>query len=661
MSPPTHFPLRWESTGDQWWYASPIDWAAANGHYDLVRELLNIDPNHLIKLTSLRRIRRLESVWDDDSAFHHVARSRSLVARRLLADCESKKGRNSLMKAGYGGWLLYTAASAGDLGFVRDLLERDPLLVFGEGEYGVTDVLYAAARSKDRGVFRLVLDFASSPRLSTGKGGELEEHVGEIPAAYRWEVRNRAAHAAARGGNLEVLREILGDCCSTDDVLSYRDVSGSSILHAAASKGQVEVVKYLMESFDMIDCTDNRGNTALHIAAYKGQLAAVQAMVTASPRSIFRKNCAGETFLHKAVAGFEAPAFKRLDRQMELMRQLIRGSVVDMEDIVNEKNDLGRTALHAAIHGNVHLELVQLLMTVRGINVNIRDKDGMTPLDLIKQRPPSASSDILIRRLISAGAMFGTQDFSARKAIASQLKMQGSSSSPGTSFKVADSEILLHTGIENAIDPHLLTNAGTLSSSFDSTAENEPPIITRKPGTSATGAALHLRKVLLWPHKRKKSAEDMPMPVPLRQRFSNNPSTARSIKRTLSVRSNVSSPSNRKKLASGVRRGLLQAMPQLNTTHHTPSGSFSMSSVSSLHSVKKPKESSTSHESIASAAPSCSNKAAIDDDTPSLRTRRGLLRRKYFCFGGSSIRARKPVSRKNPDHNYIPAAVPSVA
>lgn len=65
--PDSYFPLRWESTGDQWWYASPIDWAAANGHYDLVRQLLHLDANLLIKLTSLRRIRRLEAVWDDDA------------------------------------------------------------------------------------------------------------------------------------------------------------------------------------------------------------------------------------------------------------------------------------------------------------------------------------------------------------------------------------------------------------------------------------------------------------------------------------------------------------------------------------------------------------------------------------------------------------------
>lgn len=238
--PPTYFPLRWESTGDQWWYASPIDWAAANGHYDLVRELLKIDGNHLIKLTSLRRIRRLETVWDDEAQFDDVAKCRSQVARKLLFHCESKtkRGKNSLIRAGYGGWLMYTAASAGDLGFVQELLERNPLLVFGEGEYGVTDILYAAARSKNCEVFRLLFDFAASPRFMTGKGGELEERIGEIPSVYKWEMINRAVHAAARGGNLKILEEHLANC---SDVLAYRDVQDSTILHAAAGRGQVEV------------------------------------------------------------------------------------------------------------------------------------------------------------------------------------------------------------------------------------------------------------------------------------------------------------------------------------------------------------------------------------------------------------------------------------
>jgi hypothetical protein len=85
-----YFPLRWESSGDQWWYSSPIDWAAADGHYDIVRRLLHLDPNLLIKLTSLRRIRRLEALWNDDARFAEAARHRASIARNLLTECECR-------------------------------------------------------------------------------------------------------------------------------------------------------------------------------------------------------------------------------------------------------------------------------------------------------------------------------------------------------------------------------------------------------------------------------------------------------------------------------------------------------------------------------------------------------------------------------------------
>lgn len=179
-------------------------------------------------------------MWDDQAQFDDVPKCRSRVARKLLLDCETKTGNNSLIRAGYGGWLLYTAASAGDVDFVKELLERDPLLVFGEGEYGVTDVLYAASRSKNSDVFRLLFDFALSP----GSAGRGETDKGESDgggggdSGFKSEMMNRAVHAAARGGNVEILRELLGEC---SDVLMYRDLQGSTLLHSASGRGQVEV------------------------------------------------------------------------------------------------------------------------------------------------------------------------------------------------------------------------------------------------------------------------------------------------------------------------------------------------------------------------------------------------------------------------------------
>ncbi|KAK4340686.1 hypothetical protein RND71_039187 [Anisodus tanguticus] len=656
--PPNYLPLRWESTGDQWWYASPIDWAAANGHYDLVRELLRLDGNHLIKLTSLRRIRRLESVWDDDEHFDDVARCRSQVAKKLLLECETKKGKNnSLLKSGYGGWLLYTAASAGDMDFVRELLEKDPLLVFGEGEYGVTDILYAASRSKSRDVFKVFYDFAISPRFTARGGKGLEEQIGEIPSAYKWEMMNRSIHAAARGGNLEILKELLVEC--SDDLLAYRDIQGATLLHTAAGKGQVEVVKYLLKSFDNINSIDNQGKTALHVAASRGQLAVIEALIVASPSLVYSKNNAGETFLHVAISGFQTPYFRRLDHQIGLMKQLMCGKIFDVEEIVNAENNVGRTALHLAVIGNIQSELVELLMTVRCINVNTRDKDGMTPLDILKQRPRSASSELLAKHLISAGGIFSHHDYSARRVVASHLKMQNISSSPGTSFRVSDIEIFLYTGIEHSSDGNRNTELSHRYTSPDSYSSRN-----NKKSGSAHHAAEKLKRFFHWPKIKKRDSKRLEIlvdqssasnsdvaPVPLRERYS-KPSSFPRHKRALSVSSNLPSPTAKKKFASGLVNGVMRAIPHLSLPHRSSrASSFSLSSLSSRSSLDKQKAIVIDTEL---AGPSCSyqSEGAPSDSIHKQSAGHNKLVNQYLCFGASGKPVKGPSSGMQPYEIY---------
>ncbi|KAG8384952.1 hypothetical protein BUALT_Bualt04G0171600 [Buddleja alternifolia] len=651
MSPPTYFPLRWESTGDQWWYASPIDYAAANGHYDLVRELLRLDGNHLIQLTSLRRIRRLETVWDDEAQFHDVATCRSEVARALLSECEIKKGKNSLIGAGYGGWLLYTAASAGDLNFVKELLERDPLLVFGEGEYGVTDILYAAARSKNCEVFKVVFDHSATPRFSA-----MEDQIGEIPCAYKFEIMNRALHAAARGGNLKLLKELLSDC--SDDVFAYRDIQGATVLHAAAGRGQVEVVKDLILSSEIINSTDNHGNTALHVAAHRGHLSVVEALVLASPSLINVTNNAGETFLHAVVTGFQNPGFRRIDRQIELLKHLLSGKLFKIEEIINAKNSYGRTPLHLAIIGNIHSDLVELLMTVRCIDVNIRDTDGMTPLDILKKQPHSASSELLTRQLVSAGGIFSSQDYSARRIIASHIKRQSMGSSPGTSFRISDIEIFLYTGIENASDGTRSASLSTYSPERNQQDSNLPGPSPRKSHRlSSVNDAL--KRLLHWSKMKKNTPSEKTkdfvdgkcgtpsegVPVPLRQRFS-KPSSLPNNKRALAVRSNLPSPTAKKKLASGVRHGVMQAVPSYMGRHRSRSSSFSKLSVSSQSSLDVQKGSAIENE-IAKA--SCSSNIN-DDGVKNSFSRHGLVNK--LCFGNPGQHMEAPTSDLQPYDLY---------
>ena len=69
--------------------------------------------------------------------------------------------------------------------------------------------------------------------------------------------------------------------------------------------------------------------------------------------------------------------FRRIDWQIELMKQLVCGEVVDIQDIINVRNLDGRTALHMALTENVQSNLVELLMIVPSIDLNVRDADGM--------------------------------------------------------------------------------------------------------------------------------------------------------------------------------------------------------------------------------------------------------------------------------------------
>ncbi|CAK8578376.1 unnamed protein product [Lathyrus sativus] len=594
------FPLRWESTGDQWWYATPIDLAAANGLYDLVLELLHLDTNLLIKLTSLRRIRRLETVWDDESQFEDVAKCRSYVARKLMVECEKTgRGENSLVGSGYGGWLLYTAASAGDLEFVHELLRRDCLLVFGEGEYGVTDMFYAAARSKNSEVFNMILDFAL---LGKDCGGVELDEGGGGGGVFKKEIVNRAIHAAARGGNWEILKKelILGNAFQ---ILAYRDAQGCTVLHSAAGRGQVEVVRNLTAlSPDIINSTDSQGNTALHVASYRGYLPVVEILIQASPSLTKLTNQNGDTFLHMAVYGFTSTDFCRLDKHAELMNRLLSTEkIANLKDIINVKNNVGRTAIHVAVIHDVQCDVVESMMSVASINLNIRDANGMTPLDYLKQRPRSKSSEALIKQLISAGGISNCKDYITRNAIATHLKTRhGIQGSPGTSFRISDSKIFLYTCIENENSSDI---ANTDQASVESNAysieiedyyESAAGSSCNSKTSSADSVAKRLKNLLKFkefkdddsvnnsPSSRENNLKEFP--ISLRQRYSKQCSLPNN-KRTLSIRTLFPSPSAKKYFTAGLTQGVIRVKPQKEGSNLSHSSSNKQEHVDTMGQI----------------------------------------------------------------------------
>ncbi|XP_010463888.1 PREDICTED: serine/threonine-protein phosphatase 6 regulatory ankyrin repeat subunit A-like [Camelina sativa] len=628
--PPPIFPLRWESTGDQWWYASPIDCAAANGLYDVVIELLHQDTNLLVKLTSLRRIRRLETVWDDGDGNNyggnnncHVALNRARVARRLLEECEIGNGDNSLIRAGYGGWLLYTAASAGDLEFVKKLLERDPLLVFGEGEYGVTDILYAAARGRNDDVFRLVLDFALLPADIAGVEEINGKKLTERQLIVKEEMVKRGVHSAARGGHVTILDELLPSG-RYDDVSKLRDAFGSTLLHSASSRAQIEVVKYLVSKYDSImEVQDSHGNTALHIAAYKGHLDVVEVLINESPPLISVVNGDGDTFLHTVVSGFAASGFKRLDRQMELLKKLVVSEEVDFSEIVNVRNCNGRTVIHLAVMDNLNAvrpDVVESLLRIPSVDLNVVDSYGMTAVDLLKrQTPKTLVSELLIKRLVSAGGRSNCGESVSRF----REERYGFCGSPGTSFEISDSEIFLFTA---ARTDHTAELRSPERESFDGISECSTEISThskrKRHGSGGGGTGARLKLLLRWAKKEESEENNNNnRRVPLREMYS--PSGCnRGGGRAFPMRTesgDLPSLAVRLKFTQGLMKGVV--------VQESPRFVFSPPAVSDYSGAP----------SSACSSPFQTVSSELGRRTPAMKKKKGSFMDRYLCFGGKGL------------------------
>ena len=222
------------------------------------------------------------------------------------------------------------------------------------------------------------------------------------------------------------------------------------------------MIEGLLKTYDVIfDARDQRGNAAIHVAAFRGHAAAVEALIRAEPLSAYFTNNDGDTALHVAIAGFKAPGFRRLDRQLEVVKALI---AVDSGKLANEQNNQGRTALHVAAAENVHADAMKLLTGAPSVNAHVKDVNGLTMFDLLRrQRRRRKGGASELWKIVSKTGIESLKDAAARSAVVAQMRESQTLISPGTSFRVHDSEILLLCGV----------GGGGAALSVDSTLEEE--------------------------------------------------------------------------------------------------------------------------------------------------------------------------------------------
>lgn len=186
--------------------------------------------------------------------------------------------------------------------------------------------------------------------------------------------------AAASSGDLPLLKRLFSHAVESNAVQQFslaNDAStrtGFTALHAASSRGHLDIVQWLIEDCGaMPDLEDREGETALHKAALNGHMGVVHYLI---PRKadVHARDADGWTALHNACSkGY-------LDIVKYLCEKGGATASVDGVPGVDVRSKDGWTPLmNAASKG--HLPIVLYLLAKQNANPLIRNKWGETAYD----------------------------------------------------------------------------------------------------------------------------------------------------------------------------------------------------------------------------------------------------------------------------------------
>ncbi|XP_056007862.1 uncharacterized protein LOC125664362 isoform X4 [Ostrea edulis] len=164
---------------------------------------------------------------------------------------------------------------------------------------------------------------------------------------------NAALHAA-RGGNLKIL-QLLAD---NEVDVKHKDNYGRNILHAACVHANLEMSRYIIQTYpDLLHSVDKYGwNAALY--AVKGGNVKILQLLADNEVDVKHKDNDGRNILHAAC----------VHANLEMSRYIIQ----TYPDLLHSVNNNGRNAaLHAALGGNV-----KILQLLADNEVDVKHKDN---------------------------------------------------------------------------------------------------------------------------------------------------------------------------------------------------------------------------------------------------------------------------------------------
>lgn len=168
--------------------------------------------------------------------------------------------------------------------------------------------------------------------------------------------------------------------------------NGFSPIHIALQNGHTKMVLSLVNvDPDLVRVKGREGVTPLHYAAETGSLDLLAEFLLVCPASIEDLTIYSETALHLAVKSNVFGALEVLTGWLQ--KTCHKFGRYWMKKILNSKNGQGNTALHIAASTN-QTEVVRLLVSTKGIDVNAKNLEGFTALDLLIHQRQSYNREI---------------------------------------------------------------------------------------------------------------------------------------------------------------------------------------------------------------------------------------------------------------------------
>jgi ankyrin repeat protein len=173
--------------------------------------------------------------------------------------------------------------------------------------------------------------------------------------------------AATKTDQLEIVN-VLVSLPNVD--LNTMNLQGFSALHMACINRNAELVRVLLAAGANVNISDESNNTPLHTASDYGNIDVVNALIAAGADVNASTVRTERTFPFPS----EVTPLQRASSagRLEVVRALLAAGAD-----VNRRDDMGRSPLFLAAHGN--LVLLQVLLDA-GADVNSRNNDGQTPL-----------------------------------------------------------------------------------------------------------------------------------------------------------------------------------------------------------------------------------------------------------------------------------------